>query len=206
MTTIAGIQGDGFAVLGSDTRISSFGGDGSAYQYSNLGPGMSKIAANGKYLIGAAGDVRAINILHHVYQPPVVAPTLKGKKLDAFITGKVIPSLRQCFDTHGYSPPEKDSARDHRAEQDSVIVLVVNATIYNIENDYAWTTEASGFYACGSGSSYALGALNALSTGQGFSLHQAKQAVIKALSIAAKLDPHTGAPYHTFTQQEAEKK
>lgn len=202
MTTIIGIQGDGFAVLGSDTRISSFGNDGSAYQYSNLGPGMSKIATNGKYLIGAAGDVRAINILHHVYQPPVVPPSLRGKKLDAFVTGKVIPSLRQCFDTHGYSPPEKDSSRDHRAEQDSTLVLALNGNIYIIENDYSWTTESSGFYACGSGSSYALGALSAISTGKGFSLHQAKQAVIKALSIAAKFDPHTGAPYHTFSQQE----
>lgn len=206
MTTIAGIQGDGFAVIGSDTRISSFGNDGSAYQYSHLGPGTSKIAARGKYLLGAAGDVRAINLLHHVYQPPTVTPSLRGKKLDAFITAKVIPSLRQCFDSHGYSPPDKDSSREHKAEQNSTIVVVVNGIIYIIENDYSWTTESSGLYACGTGSSYALGALHALTNGKGLSLHQAKQAVIKALSTAAKFDPYSGSPYHTFTQQESGKK
>lgn len=206
MTTIVGIQGDGFAVVGSDTRISSFGNDGSAYQFSHLGSGMSKIASNGKYLLGAAGDVRAINLLHHVYQPPAVAPSLRGKKLDAFITAKVIPSLRQCFDSHGYSPPDKNGDREHRAEQNSTLLIVVNGNIYIIENDYSWTTESTGLYACGTGSSYALGALYALTTGKGLSVHQAKQAVIKALSTAAKFDPYSGAPYHTFTQLEGEKK
>lgn len=206
MTTIAGIQGDGFAVVGSDTRISSFSSEGTAYQYSHLGPGMSKIATRGKYLIGAAGDVRAINLLHHVYQPPAPTPSLRGKKLDAFVTGKIIPSLRQCFDSHGYSPPEKNGDREHRAEQSSTIVVVVNGIIYIIENDYSWTTESSGLYACGTGSAYALGALHALVNGKGLSPHQAKQAVVKALSTASRFDPYSGGPYHTFTQQEGEKK
>jgi ATP-dependent protease HslVU (ClpYQ) peptidase subunit len=206
MTTIAGIQGDGFAVIGSDTRISSYGSDGSAYQYSHLGPGTSKIAARGKFLLGAAGDLRAINLLHHVYQPPTVAPSLKGKKLDSFVTGKVIPSLRQCFDTQGYSAPEKDSSREHKAEQGSTIILVVNGTIYIIEEDYSWTTESTGLYACGTGSSYALGALYATTGGKNLSLYQSKQAVIKALSTAAKFDPYSGGPYHTFVQQSQDEK
>lgn len=206
MTTIAGIQGSGFAVVCADTRITSFGNDGSAYQYSNLGPGMSKISTKGKYLIGAAGDVRAINILHHVYQPPAVSPTLKGKRLDTFVTAKIIPSLRNCFDSHGYSPPDMSASREHRAEQSSTLVIVVNGIIYMIENDYSWTTESSGLYACGSGSAYALGALHALANGKDLSVHQAKQAAIKAMSAAAKFDPYSGGPYHTYIQQEGEKK
>ena len=204
MTTIAGIQGDGFAVIGADTRISSFGSDGSAYQYSHLGSGMSKISTKGKYLLGAAGDVRAINILHHVYQPPAVAPSLKGKKLDAFVTAKVVPSIRQCFDAQGFSPPDKDQSREHKAEQSSTIVVVVNGVIYIIENDYSWSAESTGLYACGTGSSYALGALYGLTGGKALSMHQSKQVVIKALAAAAKFDPYSGGPYHTFTQQSPE--
>ena len=85
MTTIVGIQGDGFALLATDSRISSFDEKGDVYQYTTLGAGSSKLATNGKYLVGAAGDVRAINLLHHAFHPPVCAPSLRGKRLDTFI-------------------------------------------------------------------------------------------------------------------------
>jgi 20S proteasome alpha/beta subunit len=48
MTTIIGIQGDGYSVVVADTRISSFDESGSAYQISTLGTGSTKMAANGK--------------------------------------------------------------------------------------------------------------------------------------------------------------
>ena len=200
MTTIVAIQGDGFTVVGADTRITSYDTNGVPYQYTNLGNGMSKVATKGKYLLGAAGDVRAINILHHVFQPPPVAPNLKGKKLDSFVTGKLIPAIRQCFDAQGYSAPEHGTDRVHRAEQDSTVVVAVNGVVYFIESDYSWTSESNGFYACGSGSDYALGALHALVAGKTLSMHQAKQTTIKALAAAAKFDPGTGGPYHTFQQ------
>lgn len=200
MTTIVGYQGEDFAVISVDTRITSVGDNGSVFQASSLGPGCAKVAQNGKYLLGAAGDMRAINILHHVFQPPSPTPSLKGKKLDAFITQKFVPSLIECFDGSGYSSPERDSS-EHKSEQNSTIVVVINATIYIIENDYAWLSEASGLYAAGSGSSYALGALQAITGGKKtLTMQQAKKACLKALGIATKYDVHTGAPFQTFVQ------
>jgi ATP-dependent protease HslVU (ClpYQ) peptidase subunit len=200
MTTIVGYQGEDFAVISVDTRITSFDDHGSIYQVSSLGAGSTKVAPNGKYLLGAAGDLRAINILHHVFQPPSPIPSAKGKKLDSFMTQKFIPALIDCFDANGYSPPERDSS-EHRAEQGSTIVAVINATIYIIENDYAWLSEASGLYATGSGSAYALGALQAITGGKKtLTSMQAKKACLKALSIATKYDVHTGAPFQTFVQ------
>lgn len=172
-----------------------------AYQISTLGNGQSKISLNKKYLLGAAGDVRAINILHHVFQPPAVPANLRGKKLDQFITSKFVPALRACFDQQGYSFPEDRNDKENRAEQGSSVVVVVNATIYVIENDYSWTSEAGGLYAVGTGSSYALGALHALTSGKKQSPTQAKRTVLKALQIAAKYDPHTGPPFHAYTQE-----
>lgn len=200
MTTVIAIQGEGFAVLASDTRITSFSDDGPAYHMATLGSGVSKIATNGKYLIGTAGDLRAINLLTHAFSPPPAPVGTKGKKLDQFITAKFIPSLRACFDLHGYSPPENKENKNHNAEQGSSILLVVNATIYMIDNDYSWLSDASGYYAVGSGSDYALGAVQALANGKKLSPVQAKGICLKALSIAAKLDPHTGSPYHTYIQ------
>jgi ATP-dependent protease HslVU (ClpYQ) peptidase subunit len=201
MTTIVGIQGDGFAVVGCDARISSFGDSGNAYQISTLGNSSSKLTNNGKYILGAAGEMRAINILHHVFQPPAVTPGLRGKKLDSFITAKFIPSLRSCFDSQGYSPPDSDNSKEHKAEQGSTVVVVVNGSIYIIESDYSWTTEASYLYSIGTGSSYALGAMQALTSGKRPTLTQARAICSKALAITARFDPYTGPPFQTITQE-----
>jgi ATP-dependent protease HslVU (ClpYQ) peptidase subunit len=198
MTTIVGIQGDGFALLATDSRISSFDEKGDVYQYTTLGAGSSKLATNGKYLVGAAGDVRAINLLHHAFHPPVCAPSLRGKRLDTFITTKFIPALTKLFDEHGYTTSE--DKRSHKAEHDSTIVVAINATIYIIEGDYSWTSDTTGLYSAGTGSSYALGALQAL-THKNTTPQQAKTIALKALNIAAKYDPYTGTPFHTYLQE-----
>lgn len=70
MTTIVAIQGENFAVVCSDSRISDVEESGHIAQINTLREGSSKVAVNGKYLLGAAGDLRAINILHHAFNPP----------------------------------------------------------------------------------------------------------------------------------------
>lgn len=200
MTTIVGIQGDDYAVICTDSRVSSFDESGMAYQITTLGTGTSKVASNGKYLLGAAGDVRAINLLHHVFTPPAPVFSESGPKLDHFITQKFIPALRNCFENHGYAMPDNDT-KDHIAEHSSQIVVVINGTIYIIDGDYSWTSDKTGIYAIGSGSSYALGALHALSNGKELPLNKAKTSINKALSVASKFDPYTGAPFQTFVQQ-----
>ncbi len=202
MTTIVGIQGDGFAVVGADNRISTFDNSGNAYQVNTLGTGSSKIAANGKYLLGAAGDMRAINILHHVFSPPVPPPGLKGKKLDAFITAKFIPALIACFDSCGYSMPDSKEDKDHISQHNSSVLVVVNGTIYIVEDDYSWVSDTNGLYAAGTGAPYALGALSVLVGGKKLAPSQARTIVLKVLSIAGKYDPYTGAPFQAYVQEE----
>lgn len=199
MTTIVAIQGDGFAVVGTDSRISLLNEDGTAYQVATLGGGTSKIASNGKYLLGAAGDLRAINILHHAFQPPAPAPSLKGKRLDSFITTKFIPSLRACFEEHGYVLVDKSGPS--KAEQDSQLMVIVNGSVYVIDSDYSWMNDSSGVYALGSGCSYALGAMQVLAGSKKMSITQAKQMLLKALGVAAKFDPGTGSPFQTYVQE-----
>ena len=70
MTTIVGIQGDNYSLVCVDSRVSDINEAGYATQIATLGTTSSKVAVNGKYILGAAGDVRAINILHHAFTPP----------------------------------------------------------------------------------------------------------------------------------------
>lgn len=199
MTTIIGIQGDEFAVTCADSRISEMDDGGIATQFGVLRDTSPKIALNGRYLLGAAGDLRAINILHHAFTPPICPPNLRGKKLDHFLTVKFIPALRECFESQGYATPDNDE-KQHIAEHGSIILAVINGTIYVIDGDYSWVSDPSGVYAIGSGAQYALGALHALTPKRGLSLNTAKKIAVQAIAAAAKFDPHTGAPYHTFVQ------
>lgn len=200
MTTVVGIQGDGFAVVCADSRIVNVSEDGHTSAITHLGNNTSKVAQNGPYLLGAAGDVRALNILHHAFQPPTPPNNLKGKKLDAFITVKFVPALRECFEKQGYATPEREGA--HIAEHESIVLASIHGVIYVLDGDYSWCSDANSYYAIGSGADYALGALHVLmNRKKGLTIQLAKTIATKALASAAKYDVHTGAPYHTYVQE-----
>jgi ATP-dependent protease HslVU (ClpYQ) peptidase subunit len=202
MTTIIGIQAPDYALICSDSRISTIDEGGFASQITTLGSNTAKVAENGRYLLGAAGDMRAINILHHAFIPPVVPAGTTGKKLDNFITTKYVPALRECFEKQGYASPDNDSAT-HIAQHSSTVLTVVSGAIYVIDGDYSWTSDVNGFYALGTGSSYALGALQVLCSSKNMTIAQAKKNALKAIAVAAKYDPYTGAPFHCYIQHKS---
>lgn len=191
MTTVIAIQGETYALIACDSRLSSYDGSDVPYLVTTAGVDTSKVASVGKYLIGAAGDVRAINILHYAFVPPAPKPNLKGKALNQFITTTFIPSLRQCFELHGYAHKESDNTE---------ILIAVNGFIYSIDSDYSWATSTTNTYAIGSGSTYALGALQTMSTRNIPTVQIAKRNALKALRVAAKFDPFTGEPFITYCQ------
>jgi ATP-dependent protease HslVU (ClpYQ) peptidase subunit len=200
MTTIIAVQTPEYALVCSDSRISTMDEGGFASQITTLASNSAKIAENGKYLLGAAGDMRAINILHHAFVPPPPPPGTTGKKLDNFITTKFIPALRECFEKQGYAAPERDTS-SHIAEHGSTILVVLSGSIYVIEGDYSWTSDTTGLYALGTGSAYALGALNILASSKAMTISQAKKIATKAIGVAAKYDPYTGSPFHCYVQE-----
>jgi ATP-dependent protease HslVU (ClpYQ) peptidase subunit len=121
--------------------------------------------------------------------------------LDQFITQKFIPALRECFEQTGYAMPDNDE-KTHIAEQSSTILVVINGVIYIIDGDYSWTSDRTGVYAIGTGSSYALGAIQAIAGGRQLAIPKAKAAINKALSITSKFDPYTGSPFQIYIQEQ----
>jgi hypothetical protein len=201
MTTIIGIQGPDYALVCSDSRISTMDDGGFASQITTLGTNSAKIAENNKYLLGAAGDMRAINILHHAFVPPSLPVATNGKKLDNFITTKFVPALRDCFEKQGYATSPESESATHMAQHESTILVVVSGTIYVVDGDYSWTSDINGRYAMGTGSSYALGALQVLCSSKIMTVAQAKKNALKAIAVASKYDPYTGAPFHCYVQE-----
>lgn len=199
MTTIVGIQGDGYALLCADSRIVQTDGDGGNQMITTAAAGHSKICTKGKYLMGAAGDVRAINLIQHALNPPQPAASLRGRKLDEFITVKFIPALRDCFETNGFVVASNDG-RPAPADADADVIIAVNGVIYAIGSGFSWFSDASGLYAVGTGSAYALAALTAVIP-KSPNVKQARSVALKAMSIAAKFDPNTGSPFNTLVQE-----
>lgn len=187
MTTIVAIQGNGWAVIGGDSRAV---GD-RTYKMADIG----KVVENGPYIIATCGDIRAVNLLAHAFKPPA-PPT---HDLDAFITTKFIPALRKCFELHGYEHVEKAVAT-----HDSEILVAVNGVIYEIGEDYAWVRDKTGLYGLGSGGHIALGALTALQPESRWTIPAARRIATRAIEISAALDPYTALP-HTIIVQKSTK-
>lgn len=185
MTTIAAVQGNGWAVVGFDSRVSD---DNRVYQ---LPKNQGKVSQNGSYLIGAAGDMRAINLMSDVLITPP-PPPYADERLDKFMSNKFIPTLKSCFDEAQYGD---------KGEHESSIVVIVNGVIYDIGTSYDWCRDAYGLYAVGTGSQYALGALNSMAEGKNRTLAAAKQMVKDAVRIACRLDSSSAEPVNLLVQK-----
>jgi ATP-dependent protease HslVU (ClpYQ) peptidase subunit len=197
MTTIVAIQGPDWAAVGSDSRVTD---EGRIY---TMPKGYSKVSENRDYLLGAAGDMRAINILEHAFVPPHAAD-VEDKELDTFITIDFIPALRKCFEEHGYadgSMSKNDDSKDASSFGSSVLAIV-NGTVYEIGEDYSWVKDSAGVYALGTGGDYVLGAVHAMLPAKGkLTADIACDILKKALAIAAKLDAGSSGPFNVTVQE-----
>lgn len=192
MTTIVAVQGPEWAVVGSDSRVTEE--YGRTYTLAKAG---SKVAKNRKYLLGAAGDVRAINILAYSFRPPD-AQSFVDAKLDRFITSEFVPSLRACFEKQGYA--DRRNSDTGAAETGAQVLVVINGAIYVISEDYSWVRDVVGLYGLGSGGDFAVGVLHALLPDGTKDINVARDAVKAALTVACKLDSKSGAPFSVLTQ------
>lgn len=191
MTTIVAVQGPSWAVVGSDSRVTE--DYGRTY---TIAKGGSKVTRNRKYLLGAAGDMRALNILAYSFRPP--DPQLYvDSRLDKFITSDFVPALRDSFEKQGYT--------QHRPEigpavSGAQVLCVVNGSIYVIGEDYSWVRDVIGLYGMGSGGDFAVGVLHALLPDGTKDINEAKTAIKTALGVASKLDSGSGPPFNLLVQ------
>jgi ATP-dependent protease HslVU (ClpYQ) peptidase subunit len=183
MTTIAAVQGNGWAVIGADSRSSE---DNRVY---TLGDSFGKIATNGAYLLAAAGELKAINLLNYTLTPPTPPTGITGSALDRFFATKFIPALRDCFTEAGAGKLEGN---------ESYVIAVVHGVVYEIGSSYEWLRDERGIYAIGSGGDFATGVLQYLSNDMPIATRSQKDAEIwvrNALKVAAELDAYTSGPF-----------
>ena len=190
MTTILAIQGDDYCAIGSDSQWTD--------DYNRVGRmNQPKVVTVGKYLIGVAGDTRGANVIQHAFNPPVLPPKLLGAKLVKFMVSHFVPAYKECLESHGAGRPQYD---DQPAQSANEILVCANGTVFQIDEDYGTETDTCNLYAIGSGAHYGLGALQAYTNGKRVVQASAKQFLLKSLTVSAKFDSGSGAPFHTFIQ------
>ena len=174
MTTIVAVQKDDGVYFGADSLVTS------TRKYNH--PKMVKITQRGHFIISGSGLSSFCDVAQHVWNPP--NPTAVDKKdFYHFIIAKVIPSLKQCFKDNDLKlDDEKDD------EPRFAFLIAIGGEVFDIADDFAVSLDSSGFYGVGSGSSLAVGAL------------EAGASIEEALRIAGKHDPYTAAPF-TFMEQ-----
>lgn len=140
MTTVVAVESPSGVVFAADSRIS---------WYSKHDGWIDKIVTNGPFTFGTAGALRAIQILEYA-KLPEPPKTDDYKILDRFVTKELVGSIKDAF-------KEVDSD----ADEVSSIIGSVRGRVYIFGGDGSWVRNPDGFYAVGSGSPYALGALKA---------------------------------------------
>jgi ATP-dependent protease HslVU (ClpYQ) peptidase subunit len=178
MTTIVGVQTENGCVIASDSRVAD---NGKVYTH----PDMVKAVERGNYIIAGAGDYRALQVVLHGWQPPIV--TAKAKtNIYEFAINKVAPSLKSTLNEAGIDFNKVSDNSDDKFELQ--LLIAINGTILEIDSDFAIAMNDTNLYAIGSGGDYALGALHAGAS------------VLDAMRIAALNNNGTSAPFHILEQ------
>ena len=183
MTTVVGIQGHNWAVVGADTRVVD---DGRIF---NLPAGAGKIVRKPDYIIALAGDFRPAQIFSHQTKYPKPPAFTTVDALDKFVTQKFLPAIKDTYREVGFVPLEDEGAE---------LLVAIHGTIYDIGSDWSWARDKRGIYGVGSGSPYAIGAAAALGVPKNPNegMAYAKQ----ALSIACGYDNNSGEPLTIYQQ------
>ncbi len=187
MTTLVALQGDGWSVIGCDSRASDEHG-----RLTEMA--THKIIDNKGVLIAGSGASRGSNILQFGWNPP---KPRSAQDLDVFMTKTFIPAMREIFVKSGYDMKEDGDSAAH----DSQFIVSIKGVIYPIYGDYSWDREERGIYYAGSGSDIALGALEALNYKRVTTPEAAEKVLRKAIEIAIRHDVYSGGEIRTHIQK-----
>ena len=192
MTTLAGFQGNGFAIIGADSRATDEAG--SMFILSN--PKVSWDEER-NYIFAITGATRGGNLIQQGWNPPQPPEFAGIPKLDQFMTQIFLPELRDHFVESGFEGKWEGESASH----DSAFLVAVQGVIYPVHNDYGWDRDRRGIYWFGSGGDITLGSMLA----QGITEceddpKRAKQIIKRAIEHACQYNAYCSPPVIIETQ------
>lgn len=193
MTVLAAFQGNGFAIIGADSRATDE--RGSHFILSN--PKLTRDEYD-HYLFAITGATRGGNIVQQGWDAPTPPVFESIEELDKFMTRDFIPQMRNEFIDSGYEGITLDGAS---VTHDTNFLVAVHGVIYPIFNDYSWDRDARNVYSNGSGGDIALGVMMGLGIDKCANDHKKAKAIIKkAIEIACQWNAYCAPPVVIETQ------
>ncbi len=174
MTTIIGIEDANGCYLAADNQTTV---DNRAF----YDPSMSKIRVLGDFLVAAAGSGLACDIVNHLWKPPAMK-SLHTSTYE-FMIMDVVPAIKRAFETYGF--PSSDSADEAYA-----ILIAFQGHLFEVGSDGSVLCREDGIYGIGTGSTFAIGALEAGAT------------IEEAMQIATSNDIYTGGEIQIVRQEQ----
>lgn len=179
MTCVVACVRDGKVYMGSDSAAAS-----DTEISTQIRP---KVFSNGDFLIGYCHSFRLGQIVEYHFKPPkIISDSDEHDFLIKFMVKHFIPALRACLTENCY-PSLLDEANGWS------LIVGVRGNIFIIEDDFNVSSYDRDYHAIGSGSPYALGALEALSTDE--DMHPLDYLNL-ALMAAEKHSPSVASPFH----------
>jgi hypothetical protein len=187
MTVLAAFQGNGFSIIGADSRATDQAGG--HYILSN--PKLTTDEYD-NYVFAITGATRGGNLLQQGWTPPT-PPTWQGiNELDKFMTRDFIPQMRDVFVDSGYEGITFDG---ESVTHDTNFLISVQGVIYPVFNDYSWDRDMRGIYANGSGGDIALGVMVGLEIEKCKNDEKKAKAIIKkAIEKACQWNAYCALP------------
>jgi hypothetical protein len=175
MTTIVTTASDSYAVMLGDQGITS----------DLIHPNMNKITKSGTWLIGVCGEDRICDVLQYAVSYPAVPPSLVNKPTDewyAWMVKQVIPKIAVAV--------ESSLHKAYRGTiGESEVILISHGHAFLI-GETLGITKAEPYWAIGSGSHLAMGALAVDKSAADWNKNHASKARV-AIGVAQLHDPYT---------------
>lgn len=175
-TCIVGIVDKRGVILGADTLVSD--------QWSKFSMKQSKLVRlSDDIVIGCCGSVRLRDILACDVSP--APPGKSDNNAHRYIVSVVMPEIRDKLKAAGCL------ASDNGVDQvDAMMLLAYRGSLFMVDSDLQVSQPASGYWAVGSGSEYALGSLYATR-----GIREAKKRITLALQAASEFSPSVAPPF-----------
>ncbi|MBW3636492.1 MAG: hypothetical protein KY445_08520 [Armatimonadetes bacterium] len=178
MTAIVGIVEDGEVWMGADSAA-IFGDNTSTLK-------APKIARNGEMLIGCAGGLRVLQIVHYVFEPPSHPDGMDALR---YMVGPFVAELRRCLGENGTLTQKE--GKDETAPV-THFLIGYRGRLFYMDADFTVTEPPRGWETSGSGCEVAAGVLHTLQTH--FCTPDVR--IRAALNAAADLIWSVSPPFH----------
>ena len=173
MTCIIGIAHEGKVYIGGDSMASN--------GWNRHSTALRKVFRVGEFLIGYTTSFRMGQILQYHLSVPHQQDGISDER---YMVVDFVEAVRTCLKEKGYAKVSNNQ------EEGGSFLVGYKGVLYQVDSDFQVNHYLNGMAACGSGESYALGALLALEN------LSPKKRILKSLEISAQLAATVCEPFY----------